>query len=80
MHIFLNATLSSSSSFSFSSLPGHMKGDSGEAYLKEKQGSPWGSRIKKGKKRKGERMEVQGEEGGCSGWRQTVRRRQGEEE
>lgn len=63
MHIFLNAALSSSSSsFSFSSLPGHMKGESGEAYLKEKQGSPWGSHVKKGKKRKGERMEVQGEE------------------
>lgn len=41
-----------------------MKGESGEAYLKEKQGSPWGSRIKKGKRRKGERMEVQGEEEG----------------
>lgn len=61
MHIFLNAALSSSS-FSFSSLPGHMKGESREVYLKEKQGSPWGSRIKKEKKWKGERMGVQGEE------------------
>ncbi len=36
---------------------------SGEAYLKEKQESPWGSRIKKGKKWKGERMGV-----GMWGW------------
>lgn len=40
-----------------------MKGESGGVYLKEKQGSPWGSRIKE-KKWKGERMGVQGEEEG----------------
>lgn len=63
MHIFLNTALSSSS-FSFSSLPGHMKGESGEAYLKEKKGVPMGipHKERKGKERKGERMEVQGEE------------------
>lgn len=47
---------------------------SGEAYLKEKQESPWGSRIKKGKKWKGERMGVcEGERrrGGYSEWRQA---------
>lgn len=41
-----------------------MKGESEGVYLKEKQGSPWGSRIKKEKKWKGERMGVQGEEEG----------------
>lgn len=56
-----------------------MKGESGEAYLKEKQGSPWGSRIKKGKKWKGERMEVWGEEEGVQdgGRREPKTRRAG---
>lgn len=70
MHIFLNISFSSSFSFSFSSLHGHMKGESGEADLKEKQESPWGSRIKKGKKWKGERIGVWGEGGIQNGGRQ----------
>lgn len=36
---------------------------SGEAYLKEKQEPPWGSRMKEGKEWKGERMGEQGERG-----------------